>query len=269
MRALVVWFLAAVCGVLFFYSRDLSWVGSEVRGVLEGLWYQKVISVSGLKTIEEFEILERLPAERSVSWWNRNLDAVSSELRKDSRIKSVSVSRCQERAVALYCFEVKVEEREPKFVASFGGKSWIVGDDGGFIAPLKDGEDSLRLPMVNGLRGNVQMAQALSSRIAAALEDISKIVGHEIKLLTVDDNGDLRCEFTTLPFSAVFSFSGFDEMTVSDQARRLVALLHAKQSQLDAISEVDLAFDKIAVVKYHKPEGTAAKKSAKASRPKR
>jgi cell division septal protein FtsQ len=253
MRSFLLSILAAGIGVFFFYSRDLTWVGSEVRGVLEGLWYQKVISVSGLKSIQEYEVMEVLPADRSVGWWNRNLDAVGTELRKDPRVKAVAVSRCNEGAVSLYCFEVKVEEREPKFLANLAGKLWIVGDDGGFISPV-DGKDvPPSLPEVFGLRGDVQLVQALASRISVALEDIDTIVGHKISSLAVDRNGELRAQFEDLPFAAVFSFSGHDELTVADQARRLVALLQAKQAQLATIKEVDLAFDKLAVVKYVEP----------------
>lgn len=245
--------LAAGIAVLFFYARDVSWVGAEVRGVLEGLWYQKVISVSGLKTLQEYEVMEVLPADRSVGWWNRNLDAVGSELRKDPRVKAVTVSRCHGQAVSLYCFEVHVDEREPRFLADFAGKRWVVGDDGGFIAPVGMVDAPSTLPIVAGLRGDVQLVQALASRISLAMDDINKIVGHRVSALTVDQNGELRASFDDLPFGVVFSFSGHDESTVADQARRLVALLQAKKDQLATIKEVDLAFDKLAVVKYLEP----------------
>ncbi len=256
--------LIALCLAIgaILYSRNFSWVSSEFKGVFDSFWYQKVISVTGLKAIPEFEIIEKLPAERSVGWWNSNLDQIGADLQKDPRIKSATISRCSDRAMPLDCFEVKIQEREPSFVTEFGGNTWLVGDDGGFIRPVST-SDKFQLPKVIGMRGSLQLVRNVCNRVALAIADIDKIVGRRLDSLLIDENGELKTTFDGIPFVATFSFSGFDEITIADQARRLVALLEVKREQIATIKEVDLAFDKIAVVKYRDTPDLKDKVAAK------
>ena len=262
------WVLIALLtlSAVFVYSRGSGWLGHELSGVLEGLWYQKVISVSGLKTIQEYEVMEVLPAEKSVGWWNSNLNLIADELRKDPRVKRAVVGRCKGEIVAIYCFEVRVEEREPSFVTEFGGERWVVGDDGGFISPITGLATFNHLPVVEGVGGDVQTSQFISGRIASAIKDVSLILGKRITKLRIDKNRELQILFAELPFQAVFAFQGFDEITIADQARRLLALLEAKRGQWDSIKEVDLAFDKIAVVKYQETKSDKAVSKTRAKK---
>src|SRR5262249_39152990 len=100
------------------------------------VWNDKRISISGNKMLAAEEVRRSLPLERSAAWWATHLGEVGLELRKNSLVADVTVSRSP--ACFWGCFDVRVVEHQPRFATFAGNRAWLIADDGSFVSPIAE-----------------------------------------------------------------------------------------------------------------------------------
>ncbi len=240
-----------------------SW-REQVIGVVTPLLYERELRIVGAMVLSRKQIESMLPFAYSNVWWRTHLEQVPQELLKSPLVSAAEVRPCA--AVSVRCFELKMEERKPAFIAvmSDASKSWLVGQDGGFIAPLtykqfQDGvlkvlgEDGKNLIVVRGLwdgQAAPDEVKARLSRLAEALKSLQLSSGFIIREVVLQDGTDIKVRFDNVSFPVVFELSAesLPELPQKgSQLKRVVLELGDSQAK---VKEVDFALKKMAVVRY-------------------
>lgn len=240
--------------------------GIERAGAtVDELLTQRELRFSGLNYLREADLLELLPREESNAWWRLHLMDIEGALVRHPWIRRAQVAPCED--LALRCFTIEVQERSPLFLALDGAQAWLVGDDGSFLAPLPAPEDApsarvtLRLrnrtydalPVVYGLvseGSSPDAARMKTQYVVDALNRIESQVGRPISQLRLRPNGELEVRFEGLRLLAVFDRDTGDGERLVTQTRRLRALFEELEERIRLVQQVDLAFDKLAVVRF-------------------
>ncbi len=256
--------LLAVSAYAYCWPDDVRYVQTPLRNTWDKIFFEKQFLYSGLKRIQRAQIEARLPIDKSIAWWMVSGEDVEGSLQQHPLVSQVEVKGCEGSILPKWgCFEIAIKEREPSVVA-FGKKgSWLVGDDGGFIAPISEekGQAFLssaklgadRRPLsVRGLAVDEGAPDRLKTEVGYVREAVTAIEGASgLNVQAVDylSNGELRVHFRGVSSTARFDRvkDSFDEL--GNQARRftwVVAELRKSYSPLPR--EIDLAYDKLAVL---------------------
>ena len=268
-------------GVLLFGCMGAAGQGDWFDAVskrLHSFWYAKELVIAGLSRVAESEVRSLLPVDRSVPWWHGNLSTIAAQLSSLPGIQSASVERCH-GALAYRCFLVTVVERMPAYATILGGEGWILGKDGGFVKPLpnvRTGDDLFQFvehapePLI-GIEG-LDVPQQSLSLVAGRIHYIGELLAiiqgetsHEVQRVALSANGEAQVYLRDLPFAVTFGFGGDNRDQLKEEAQRFKMLLPKLTDRLDIIESVDLAFQKVAVVKLKHAE-RAARPSDKLSK---
>lgn len=258
-----------------------------VSSALARSWYDKEIWISGTMRVDRRELERLLPQEESVLSWNLHLQQLGALLRAHPLVQDATVERCSDAWWG--CFSIRVLEREPFLVAVVGKRGWVIGADGGVMTPLpgtwgvekstEKSVDSTRgaagnppgdvlqldpppahlagrdLPVVEGLGDEHESPDALRVRFAQAIR-VVRVLGdalqREVTRIRFEPGREMRVQFAATPWRVVFDISGDErwEERLQEQSARLVALIEQHPEQLENAEQVDLAFERIAVVRY-------------------
>jgi hypothetical protein len=237
------------------------------REVMHEIFYQKRVDIIGLTSGEGGSgagdnVRQLLPEDRSVLWWHLNRSSIGTTLSQLPRVESATITRCQGEW-SFRCFEVHVQERKPVAVALVADYAWVIGADGGFIEPLPhvrsagDIEafiEASEKPLVGvvGLGDGDGGPELLRGRLRYVHELIRAIeseVGSSVRFVELDTSGEARVFFKDRKYPVRFGFSGSDLSVVSEEARRFKLLLSRLEKRDDVIKEIDVAFQKAAVVR--------------------
>jgi hypothetical protein len=232
------------------------------REVMHEIFYQKRVDIIGLTSVEGDNVHQLLPEDRSVLWWHLNRSSIGTTLSQLPRVESATVTRC-EGEWSFRCFEVHVQERKPVAVALVADYAWVIGADGGFIEPLPNvrsaGDidafiEASEKPLVGvvGLGDGDGGPELLRGRLRYVHELIRAIeseVGSSVRFVELDTSGEARVFFKDRKYPVRFGFAGSDLSVVSEEARRFKLLLSRLEKRDDLIKEVDVAFQKAAVVR--------------------
>ena len=168
--------------------------------------------------------------------------------------------------LSLDCFVLTVEERQPAFIAVMADESraWLVGQDGGFIAPLTHkqfqegvlrvfGEKARRLVVVRGLWGAKSSPDEVKNRlqwVTQSLRALSEGSSLAIREVQLRESSEIRVLFDEAPFPVLFELSAEALPDLSEKGRQLKRLIAELGQQKGTVREVDFALKKMAVVRY-------------------
>lgn len=252
-----------VTGMLgcFYWIFDPVRAEQAVHSAAEAVynaWYQKELLIAGDSSLSDKAIRDLLPAEMSTLWWLMNTDIIEGELRKSPWILRARIHPCATGVLSLWgCFVVSIEERKPSFLLTEGDITWLVGEDGGFISPLTPRLRELfkdrTLRTLKGFYDDSPSAELFHARFkyaTDAMEIIEKRLKKKISSVQLMPQGELEVNFEDNPFAVVFS-GGLDTAEpLHFELDRLQVLLDQFQGKEDTIQKIDLAFSKLAVVKF-------------------
>jgi hypothetical protein len=221
------------------------------------IWNQKEVRVDGLEMLSRAEVEKLLPLERSVPWWHLNGSEIQAKLSQNSWIDQAKLSSCPDSWSAKWgCFLVSVQERKPTFVATFDNTSWVIDRDGSFLVPLSE----LRarkfqgtLVAVRGVSGNGNSPDLVRAQLSVAArlrETLEKSVSKQILGLEFLGQGDFAVAFQGVPFPVVFAAGQDAKVPLLEQGARCTALLNQLANRFSEIERIDLAFDRVGVVRF-------------------
>lgn len=232
------------------------------REVIHNFFYAKKVSISGLSADKEGEVRSLLPEDRSLFWWHLNRSTLGAKLSQLPRVESASIVPCADEW-SVRCFEVRIQERAPSIVALVADHGWIVGKDGGFIEPLPQVRSAADVeafietsekPLIGvvGLgdgEGGPELLRGRLRYVNGLIRAVEAEVGRAVRFITLETSGEAGVSFKGQNYPVRFGFSGPDLSKVSEEARRFKLLLSRLDKRDEVIKEVDVAFDKAAVVK--------------------
>ena len=224
----------------------------------------KEIRIDGLKLIPRDEVERVLPLTRSVGWWMLNETSIKARIAENPWVKSVQLAACEGALLPQFgCFQLSIEERNPRFIALVDEERWIIGEDGALIIPAKGNAPGLTDDMFRalvplyGLASRVTTPERFQAQLQlaqTAIRVLESSVELPVESITFEGRGDIAVDFANLPFPVIFGAPPVDSSpAIEDQGRRLKALLSQFKDRLPDIQRVDLAFSKVGVVKFRPP----------------
>lgn len=264
MRILMVLVMVCSTGVLvgFDSSLTLQPMRQHVRLVIEDFCYGKTIFVRGLTIVREGDLVRALPTNRSVAWWLFNGDKVGERIGELPYVARAEVVRCG--LFSWGCFEVVLTEHQPDLIALVKDQAWIISSDGSFIIPV-DGKDEINRAfsdytehkgkspvVVSGLftqKSSPEVVRARMAYVRQAVDIIEHNSGFSVKTLSLLKNAELLVQFDDLQPTARFDSAQLDLERLADEAVRLKMVVLELGARKSHVKEIDLAFNRIAVVK--------------------
>ena len=233
---------------------------AQLRQSTHAALYTVEVQIVGNHRVPEAAIRAALPKGGSIPWWRNSQSLVSSALLGNPQIESVHVSSCQGR---WDCFVVRVEERGSSYLSLTDEGAWIISKDGSFMEPVKSVKNfddakifaaarEQPLVLIKGVITKDMSPDAARGRVLYlnnAIPVIESELGRKVETIEMRESGELQVRLNGLPFPSIFDYAGSDMSLVGNRARRLALLLTRFQGKTHLISTVDLAFDKLAVVK--------------------
>jgi len=227
-----------------------AWSSSSFKHIL----LEKDIRIEGTERLGRLDIERLLPLNRSVIWWMTNYSTIESRLRENPAIGSVKVSPCGQSALNNWgCFVVDVGERKSHYIGILKDGAWLIGEDGGFMRPL--GRDEIVDPgwiPVTGLSEDNQSPDVIH-QIFSALRQSESILAETYKKpissIHVEGNSEFKAKFKGQKFEARFELPRGDGSNTREQGIRLNELVTKMGNKIDSVASVDLAYNRVAVVK--------------------
>ncbi|MFO0417324.1 MAG: cell division protein FtsQ/DivIB [Pseudomonadota bacterium] len=237
------------------------------------LWNDKDIRIDGLKLLSRTEIERLLPLDRSVLWWRFNDTEIQAKLEQNPWVGESKVVACPDAPPSQWgCFLVSISERVPTFLATVDETSWVIDREGSFIAPLSDLRERAyrgELIAVSGLASRSASPDMVRAQLATAarlLDTLEREVRRPIERVEFLAQGDFSVIFKGLDFPTVFAAGSDAKVPLLEQGTRCAELLKRLGSRLSDVERIDLAFDRVGVVKFKEPEPQAGTESAKQER---
>lgn len=232
--------------------RVIAVTGDSVRTSI----YQPTIRIEGAGPATEARLIESIPEGRSVFWWLQHRGDVATKLLDNGLVQSARVANCS--FWRLGCISIVIEERTARLIAFVGTQPWLVDSKGAFIAPatskssgnVKGVEQTL--PYLRGVVSDIESPDVLTGRVqhaVRALDVIEAESGLAVEAIDIQINGELKVKFHSYEFISIFDADSEQLTVIRAEAKRLKRLLKDFKGRLDAISQIDLAFDHSAVVK--------------------
>lgn len=221
----------------------------------------KEVRIEGLSVLSRTEVEKALPLERSAVWWKLHETDIQARLSQNPWVADAIVSACPGTLGGSWgCFLVSVTERTPRFLATVDNTRWIIDRDGSFIVPYS--ETAARaasgpLISVEGLASQNSSPDVVRAQLGAAsrlLDTLEKGVGRGITGLQFLTDGDFAVMFEAVPFPVVFGAGPDSKVPLAEQAQRCGQLLKRVQDRFGDIVKVDLAFDRVGVIKFRSGE---------------
>lgn len=251
---------------------------------LDHLLYDKEIRFEGLSLVREEELRKLLPESSSVTWWLFNPREIETALLRHSLVQRATVRTCETFAVADWgCFSVAVEERHPAFAALIEDEVWILGQDGGLLFPVprrlfeneplvkvlsrylaRDVSATTHLKMLHVAGKSPDLIHARLSYTRKAVEIIERHSGLEVAMARCNRQGEIRVRFDNYPFEVLFDYAEDAPKTLTLEAERLAALVREFGQRSQTIELIDLAYNKLAVVRFQEGQVPGATPTAKA-----
>lgn len=233
--------------------------GEGLGRTIKEYYYNKEVRIEGASRLSPDEVRKHLPLQRSNLWWLLNEDQIEKTALKISLVQSSEVSGCEDKNWG--CFKVKINERRPRYIALIGQDPWLLGEDGGFIEPIKPGGSPLLKRITPDLKSAITIKGLLEKEFSPdilqskinLISEIVRIIEDETKLkvreIDYGKDSDATLKFAHYAFKVKVSLESANLARVRDQAQRLRMILGEIRGRSNSIDEIDLAFEKVAVVK--------------------
>ena len=221
------------------------------------LWAEKEVRIDGLYLLSRAEIERQLPLDRPVAWWHMHATEIQSKLSQNAWVDEATVTSCPDSWASRWgCFLVRVKERRPTFIAVVDGSPWVIDRHGSFLAPpgeLQSRNFSGRLIAVKGIAGSRTAPDILRSQLSVASklsETLEREVARRVVNLELLGQGDFAAEFEGVPFPIVFAAGEDAKISLTEQGARCSALLKQLAPRFPEVEKVDLAFNRVGVVRF-------------------
>lgn len=249
---------------------------SEVEHVV----FDKRVAYTGLSYIRPEEIEVLLPMERSVPWWIFNKEQIETTLLRHSLVRKATLKTCDKLAVTDWgCFSIDVQERHPMFAALIDDEVWILGEDGGLLFPIprdqfdtqplakilsknlaREVPSSISLKILQVAGSSPDLIHARLSYTRRAVEIIEEHSRLEVAMARCSHQGEIRARFEGYPFEVIFDYAEDAPKTLTVEAQRLSALVMEFGQRAQTIELIDLAYNKLAIVRFNDAEGKESSK---------
>lgn len=232
--------------------------------LLHDIWYEKKLSIRGLRILSVETIREHLPRDHSTAWWILNSSIIEGELLQNPFIRKASVDPCSSFFIFSWgCFVIDLEERELRFIAPHKGSFLLLGQDGSSLGavPIERLESAMqqitdksvaRPKMLNGLipdDGSTDITRARFNYVTKVIHEVEKETALLVTRAHLHSNGEVTIKTQQHPFSINFDSSQENPDRLTDELQRLKRLFIEIQGREETIDSIDLAFDKITVIK--------------------
>jgi cell division septal protein FtsQ len=226
---------SAVAGLLWGVFEVVSYLRTAHRFEVQKL------SVSGLKHVEENEVLAKAGFEVGTNVFRVDLEEIRKRVEELDWVRYASVQRVLPDQII-----IKVVEREPVGLTRIQGEIYQFDIDAKILDP--DQTNGSSFPILDGLRagdhdGNLKKVEKYRS----VLQDLGETALSEIH---INDSGDVTVVSASDPVSI--------NLGVSDFRSRWVRYLQLKpqiQQQYPAAVRVDLRFKNQVIVKMKDDDG--------------
>lgn len=277
MRLLVTLLIAA--GVITLHvldnpSRAAAWWREATHKGQEAMDVKEV-RVEGLRILSRTEIERVLPQDESAVWWQLHATDVQANIEKNPWVADASVGPCPGGMMKGWgCYVVSVKEKVPTFVASIDNVEWIIDDEGSFITTRADAVArgvSVPLIGVRGLASRSHSPDSVRGQLTSAahlVPELQRSVGRRPQTLEFLSHGDFSVRFESLPFPVIFASGRDAKVSLMEQGTRLAELLKKVHDRVSEIDQIDLAFDRVGVIKF-RPAAPETSESSSPEQPER
>ena len=238
------------------------------------LLYQRSLQIVGANEALAARVRALLPEQNSNLWWLGHLRTIERLITADEHIASATVALCRDGWLPrIGCFSIEVKPRRTEFLVIAASDVRLVAADGVVLESVaaKDVEAEINRLVVAGtkaprvVRGiysdqpSSDVASARFARISAAVTQLEKQLTRRIEALTFLNSSELEVRIEALRFPVRFNLDPLT--TLSDQADRFLRLEREIAGKTENIELVDMAFDKLGVVRYAQPLANLAAKT--------
>lgn len=256
-------------------SSSFQSVLSQSHENLQHLAFTKEIKIRGLKHVSEQDVRESLPLEKSIFWWWLNPGRVVSDLLANNYVADVKIQPCSGWLLSDWgCFSLRVIERKPTYLAVIDDQGWLVGEEGAFMFPvehlsIESPSDTTTanvlnydisqyrqeygdLKVISGISRKNSSPELVSARFdytVKAIKNIERVSGLKIDAARLLPNGELLTQISEPSIRARFNFAKDDWDVLKEESERLATLLKEYKGNEKEIAEIDLAYQRLAVVK--------------------
>lgn len=253
-----------VCFGLIWFDRPatLQSLRQSARILVQDLLYRKTLFIEGQEIVTDAEIKAVLPTERTVPWWLFSRRKIRERLERLPYVAVARVSRCH--SFSWSCFILKLEEHVPDFLALIDDQVWVVAADGSFIVPVSSRAEVDRIfsanarqikgdpLLVSGIfahQASPEVVEARARYVRRAVSIIEEHSGFDVRAVSILDNAELTVDFDSLQPRARFDFGEVNLDRLADEAVRFRKVIDELGPRTASIREIDLAFNRLAVVK--------------------
>lgn len=266
-------FLIVLAVGFYFYNPLLAsdillkiniWVHSKL--------YDRTVLVKGIKNITADSIRQAVPQEESNLSWLFNRGAFIDTLKKIPLIKNAEITSCTDEFFP-QCYTIEIQERFPAFVSISQDSAILLDSDGQQLAIVPSAElfellskmldpAAARPKIIVGIIAPELSSDQARARFVYAkqcFETIEKSSGINFSRIEVLANGEILAKPSKANFVVQFDDSWGHPEILQDEAKRLTLILNEIHARLEDVEKIDLAFNKLGVVKYRHPVVTPSK----------
>lgn len=257
MRFILTSGIALICSLLWLYDKPKRAEVFVQR--VDSIVNAKEISILGLNNLSREQVEKFLLIERSTILWRLNPTEVERALKQNPFIEQAKLEPCSNWSYS--CFRLEISEKKLRYLSEIDGVLWVLADNGDFVAPLSDARDLLKLSgffagqepkILRGLSGKLSsdLLRARARFASDAINAVEKNVNSRAEQVEIKENGELIFKFSDYGFLAIFEGGNVGIAAIEKMALRLSSLLKELGHNVRGIERIDLAYDRIAVVKY-------------------
>jgi hypothetical protein len=259
--------------------------GSDFKiGGLQHAWkrwkFDREIILAGQNKVTINDLKNNLPLNKSNLWWYLNKELIENFIENDILIEDAVISLCPRWA----CFKISIKEKKAYATIDMLRAKWLISKEGLFLTPLPSQNlpswinklpkienilfdsntinskarltkinDKSESRSINNLSADIILGRVLN--IIDQLKKIKSEIDLKVIKIVLRGLGDYVVYFSKLSFPVVFSGydeSGKNEPLIIEQLKRLKILMPKLEREERKIIEVDLGFNKVAVVRFEK-----------------
>ena len=245
------------------------------------LFYQRTLQIVGADRDTSKRVSDLLPQQNSNFWWISHLSTIERVILADAYVAAVSVSICRNGWIPRPgCFSIEITPRKAEYLVLAAAQLRLVADDGVVLESIAAADFKTvaaqlisadgRAPKV--LRGiysdqpSSDIAAARFSRVVSAIKQLELQLARRVDSVEFINSGEIEVQLAATRYPIRFNIDSLTSL--NDQADRFARLEREIASKIDLVEMVDMAFDKLGVVRYSQTViGPAAPKEAKKGTP--
>ena len=249
------------------------------------LFYQRTLRIVGVNQTMAERVSALLPQQNSNLWWFSHLPSVERMIALDAHVAKVDVSICRDGWLPrLGCFSIAVTPRQAEYLVLAVTEVRLVALDGVVLesVAIKDFNSLAERIIDSGeatprvLRGiykdqpSSDIATARFARVVNSVKQLESQLVRRIESIEFVNSGEIEVRLDGTKFPVRFNIDSLTSL--NDQADRFSRLEREISGKLDLVEMVDMAFDKLGVVRYSQrvispvtPKGAKASSAVKSN----